>query len=317
MTDTSHRNILPYVAIGICILALSTSAFFIRFADAPGPVTGFYRMFIATLLMTPLAVYRLFKHRKLNRRNFLFPLFGGMFSGLDLGTWTIALGFTSVANATLLGNTAPLWVALGTTVLFHERLKQKFWTGLFLAMSGSALIVGTDYLLHPRLGVGDTIALFTGIFYAGYYLFTELGRRSLDALTHTWMVGISASFILLILNLLLGNPLTGFSSQTWGIFIATAIVSQLIGYLASSYALGHLPASVVSVTMIGQPVVTAIIAIPLLGEIPGRSQILGGIIALLGIYLVNVSHNKPDDNVGEGTSLKPANTSGTLETRPN
>lgn len=81
------------------------------------------------------------------------------------------------------------------------------------------------------------------------------------------------------------------------IFIASAVISQLIGYLMSSYALGHLPASVVSVTMVGQPVVTAIIAIPLLGELPALSQIFGGFIALTGIYLVNVSHEKTNGSL--------------------
>ncbi len=292
MAKISRQTILSYTALGVCILALSTSAIFIRFAEAPGPVTGFYRMLFATLLMTPAAIYRLFRYKRINRRNYFYPLIGGVFSGLDLGIWTIALGYTSAANATLLGNTAPLWVALGATVFFHERLKQKFWLGLLLAMTGAALIIGTDYLLHPRLGLGDTIALFTGFLYAGYYLFTELGRRSIDAVSYIWLVGVSASLTLLTLNLFLGNQLTGYPIETWAVFLATAIVSQLIGYLASSYTLGHLPASVVSVTMIGQPVMTAIIAIPLLGEIPGRTQIMGGVIALIGIYLVNVSHNK-------------------------
>jgi drug/metabolite transporter (DMT)-like permease len=98
--------------------------------------------------------------------------------------------------------------------------------------------------------------------------------------------------------MLLGNSLLGYSKQTYMIFIASAIISQLIGYLMSSYALGKLPASVVSVTMVGQPVMTAIIAIPLLGEIPGTSQIMGGLIAMTGIYLVNTSHeNKNPDSV--------------------
>jgi drug/metabolite transporter (DMT)-like permease len=94
----------------------------------------------------------------------------------------------------------------------------------------------------------------------------------------------------LIINLILGKSLTGYSSQTWLIFLATAIISQMIGYLAISYALGHLPASVVSPTLIGQPILTAILAIPMLGEIPTSIQWIGGGIALAGIYIVNRSH---------------------------
>ena len=291
-SDSSRQKILAYAALGICILSLSTSAIFIKLADAPGPVTGFYRMFIAACILTPFAIHRLIKNKRLNRKNIWIPLSGGVFSGLDLGIWAIALGMTTAANATILGNTAPLWVALGATLLFHETLRNKFWAGLFLAMAGAALIVGSDFFLHPRFGIGDSIAIFTGMLYAGYYLTTEHGRKSLDAVTYIWLVFVSASLTLFLLNLLLGNPLTGYDKTTVLVFFATAIISQLIGYLMSSYSLGHLPASVVSVTMIGQPVVTTLIAIPLLGEFPGGSQILGGAIALAGIYLVNISHGK-------------------------
>jgi drug/metabolite transporter (DMT)-like permease len=291
-SNSSRQNILAYAALGICILSLSTSAIFIKYADAPGPVTGFYRMFIAAVLLSPFALYRLFKRKKINRHNFYIPIGGGVFSGLDLGIWAIALGFTTAANATILGNTAPLWVALGAMLFFRERLMKRFWVGMLLAMSGAALIIGADYLLHPRLGIGDTIAIVSGMLYAGYYLTTELGRRTIDAVTYIWGVFLSASLTLFFLNLLLGNRLTGYDQKTVAIFFASAIISQLIGYLMSSYALGHLPASVVSVTMIGQPVVTAVIAIPLLGEMPVASQIIGGFIALVGIYLVNVSHKK-------------------------
>jgi drug/metabolite transporter (DMT)-like permease len=288
----SRHNVLAYTALGICILALSTSAIFIKYADAPGPVTGFYRMSIAAIILTPFAVYRINKRKTINRNNFFIPVAGGVFSGLDLGIWTIALGYTTAANATILGNTAPLWVALGATLFFRERLMKRFWIGMALAMIGAALIIGMDFLVHPRLGLGDIIAIITGVFYAGYYLTTELGRRTIDAVSYIWVVFVSASITLFFLNLLLGNSLTGYDQKTIAIFFATAIVSQLIGYLMSSYSLGHLPASVVSVTMIGQPIVTAIIAIPLLGEILVPSQIIGGFIALAGIYLVNVSHEK-------------------------
>jgi drug/metabolite transporter (DMT)-like permease len=294
MTPSSGNKFLPYAALGICILALSTSAIFIKFADAPGPVTGFYRMFFATVLLSPFAIRRIIKNKQVNRSTIIIPLVGGVFSGLDLGIWSIALGFTSAASATLLGNTAPLWVALGALIIFKEKLKQKYWIGLSLAMAGASLIVGADFLLHPNLGWGDLVAVLTGFLYAGYYLTTEFGRRSIDAISYIWLVFLSASTTLFIMNLFLGNSFMGYSRQTFIIFLATAIISQLIGYLMSSYALGHLPASVVSVTMIGQPVVTAIIAIPLLGETPGISQMMGGILALAGIYLVNISHERKD-----------------------
>ena len=106
---------------------------------------------------------------------------------------------------------------------------------------------------------------------------------------------VSSMMRMFIMNLVMGNQLTDYPAQTWGVFLATAIVSQMIGYLAISYALGHLPASVVSPTLVGQPVLTAILAIPLLGEIPSTTQWLGGAVALAGIYIVNQSHAQNEE----------------------
>jgi len=136
------------------------------------------------------------------------------------------------------------------------------------------------------------MAVFTGFFYGGYFLFTERSRIDFDPVSHIWLVGVGASITLFAINVALHYPLSGFDTRTWLVFLATAVVSQLIGYMALAYALGHLPASVVSPTMVLQPVVTAILAIPLLGEIPGIWQGVGGAIALIGIYMVNQSHNR-------------------------
>jgi drug/metabolite transporter (DMT)-like permease len=177
-------------------------------------------------------------------------------------------------------------------LILRQRLSPAFWRGLGITLVGAALILGTDFILHPRFGIGDVMAIFTGFFYGGYYLFTERSRIHFDPVSHIWFVGIGASLTLFIINMAFRYPLTGFDRQTWLIFLATAIVSQLIGYMALAYALGHLPASVVAPTMVLQPVVTAILAIPLLGEIPSIWQGAGGAIALVGIYIVNQTHSR-------------------------
>ncbi|MGZ9226419.1 MAG: DMT family transporter [Anaerolineales bacterium] len=163
--------------------------------------------------------------------------------------------------------------------------------------------MGTDFILQPRFGIGDVMATFTGFFYAGYLLFTEKSRMTFDPVEHIWFVGIGASSTLLLINVVLGYPLWGFERSTWLIFLATAIVSQLIGYMSLAYALGHLPASLVSPTMILQPVVTTILAIPLLGEIPGIWQGIGGAIALVGIYIVNQSYIKSQQETAAAQGL--------------
>jgi drug/metabolite transporter (DMT)-like permease len=287
-----RKSIFPYLALAIGILALSFSAMFVRWADAPGPITGFYRIFFAALILLPFFARRCAKQCTINKTNVIFPILGGLFSALDLATWNSSLNYTTASNATLLGNTAPLWVALAALLMFHEKLKKGFWFGLGLALVGAALVMGNDFFIHPKIGLGDLMATAAGIFYAGYYLATQRGRQHLDPITYIWLVTVSASVGLLVINLALGFTLTGYTTQTWLVFLATALVSQIIGYVAVSYALGHLPASVVAPTMIGQPVMTTILAIPLLNEIPQPIQLLGGIAVLAGIFLVHQSHGR-------------------------
>jgi drug/metabolite transporter (DMT)-like permease len=289
---TQNKSLLAYLALGVGVLALSFSAMFIRWANAPGPVTAFYRLFFSIFLLVPFFLPRARNNSSIRSWAVAFPLLAGIFTACDLALWTTSLSYTTAANATLLGNTAPLWVALGTWLILRQRLSPAFWRGLGITLVGAALILGTDFILHPRFGIGDVMAIFTGFFYGGYYLFTERSRIHFDPVSHIWFVGIGASLTLLIINMAFRYPLTGFDRQTWLIFLATAIVSQLIGYMALAYALGHLPASVVAPTMVLQPVVTAILAIPLLGEIPSIWQGAGGAIALVGIYIVNQTHSR-------------------------
>lgn len=287
---------LPYVALGIGVLSLSLSAMFVRWADAPGPITGFYRLFFSALILTPFFIQRQRRENAIPREVLIFPVLAGIFTACDFAFWNSSLAFTTAANATLLGNTAPLWVALGAWLIFREKLTRVFWLGLALALAGAVLIMGSDFLLHPRLGIGDLMASTAAIFYASYMLSTQRGRQYIDPFRYTWLVGIAASIALLTINLLLGNAFTGYDARTWLVFLGTAIISQTIGYISISYALGHLPARVVSPTLIGQPIMTTILAIPLLSEVPNLIQVLGGVVALAGIYIVNQSHRASSES---------------------
>ncbi len=281
---------LPYIALSAGIISLSLSAMFVRWADAPGPITGFYRQVFAILFLSPIFFFRKINIHKIKMKHFVFPILTGIASGCDLGIWSSSLSYTTASNATLISNTAPVWVALAGFFFFHERLNRFFWAGLVFAMSGAMLIMGSDFFLHPRFGIGDLMAFSSSFFYAGYFLATERGRKFLDPLTFTWVMSIFAALTLLVINFGLKYPLTGYSPQTWFIFIVAAFVSQIIGYTSLSYSLGHLPATIVSPTMLGQPVLTTILAIPLLGEIPHLIQATGGVITLIGIYIVNQAH---------------------------
>jgi drug/metabolite transporter (DMT)-like permease len=296
-TGPSRHQILPYLAMGAGIVALGLSAIFVRWAGAPGPVTGFYRMAIASLVLLPFALARHGRPTRWSPAGMRWAVLGGLFLAFDVALWNTSVGMTSAANATLFANMAPLWVALGAWLIFREKLAGRFWLSLLLTLSGAAAVLGLDFSTHITLGLGDLLAISASVFYAGYFLMTQQGRRHLGPMAYVWLAGVASSTVLLIVSLAGGFPLTGYPAQTWLAFLGLAVITQVVGYVAVGYALGHLPASLVAPTMVGQPVVTALLAIPILGEPLSAIQWLGGAAVLLGIYLVHrspraVSHRR-------------------------
>ncbi len=290
------RKFSPYIALGSGILALSLSSFFIRWANAPGTVTSFFRMTLAAIVLTPLCLRRKREWIKPDWKIVILPVLAGLFTALDHAVWSTSIEMTKVANATLMNNLAPVWVALIAVVFWREKLDGRFWTGLALTLMGAGVVLGNDLIANPHLTTGDLLGIVSSLFYAGYFLVTQRGRKLFDTLTYIWAVAIICAAFLLLINLALGRALGGYPLSTYLIFLAAALVSQIVGYFSVTYALGHLPAAVVSPTMIAQPVLTAVLAIPFLGEALQPGQWLGGLAVLAGIYLVNRSQ-KADSQI--------------------
>lgn len=264
----------------------------VRWADAPGTITATYRMGIAALVLTPLALREKENVFPGKNRGWGLLILAGIFVALDHGTLNTSIGFTRIANATLLNNLSPLWVALFVLLVWRETLNRWFWLGLSLALAGAAVILGSDLITHPQLGKGDFLAFLSSFFYAGYFLVTQVARRSGSLWRYSWSIYIVSAFLLLGFNLSMGIPIFAYPLKTFLVFIAIGIFCQAIGLTSIVYALGHLPASIVSPTMVAQIVLTSLLAIPLTGERLSVFQVLGGVIVIAGIILVNISRSR-------------------------
>ena len=175
--------------------------------------------------------------------------------------------------------------------IFRERLGWGFWAGLVLALFGAVLILGVDALQAFELGLGSLFGLLAGVFYGAYFLVTQRGREGLNATSFFWLSSAASACVLFLLSLAFGHPLVGYSQQTYLGFVGLGLASQGLGWLAINYAQGHLPATIVAPTLLGQPVVTAVFAGPILGERLGVLHILGGIAVLIGVYMVHRSRS--------------------------
>jgi len=281
-----RRGWTAYLALGVGVVCIAWSALFVRWAGVSGPASAFYRALVATIVLAPAWLWR-GRRRSLAARPAVLGVLAGVFFAIDLALFNSAVMNTSAANATLLGNNAPILVGLGSWVVFRKRPAAIFWIGLALALVGSACIIGSDALTPAAFGSGDVMAITASVFFAAYLLTIGRVRSEIDTLTLTTLAVAASSAVLLILCLLLRVPLSGYSTHAWLSLIGLGVVSQVGGYLAITYALGHLPATVTSVGLLGQAPLTALLAIPLLGEPLSASQIIGGVLVLAGIYVVN------------------------------
>jgi drug/metabolite transporter (DMT)-like permease len=288
LSSAPASRLRVYLALALGIVCIALSAIFTRVAGVPGTVSAFYRVAIAAVILAvPFGTPATRRRGAVAPRVWWLAAASGVFFALDLALWNTSLFQTSAANATLLANDAPIVVGLGSLVIFHAKLRLPYWAGLVLGLLGMTIIVGGDMFSQSHLGAGDALALIAGVAYAGYLLSMQRIRAQLDTLSSLWIPGVTGAVLLLVFNLVTHEPFFGFPLHSYLALLALGIISQVVGWLAINYALGHLPAAIVSATLLGQPVLTAVLAVIFLGEALGPGQMLGGLVALAGIYLVN------------------------------
>lgn len=283
--ETNETNLPAYLAVALGVFCIGSSAIFVKIANVEGTVSAFYRLFFAALVVVPFWITR--RPAWPNRQDVLWIVLGGVFFALDLVLWNTGILLTSAATATLLANNAPLWVGLGAMFLFREKLSAKFWIGLFIALSGMTFIVGGNAWQELRLNSGDLMSIAASLFYAAYLLATQKARKKVDTLTFTFLSMVTGVVILFPVSILSDKTLIGFSAKTWLALLGLGLFSQLTGWLAINKALGRLRAAPVSVCLLLQPVVTAILGIIFLGESLQTLDFLGGTLVLVGVFFVN------------------------------
>jgi drug/metabolite transporter (DMT)-like permease len=294
----SSSRVLPaYVALVAGIVCVSWSAIFVRWTDIPGPASAFYRMVIPAVVLLPTFLFDR-KGTRLDGRMLGIIVLGGLFFALDLALYNTAILKTSAVNATLLGNNTPIVVGLLSWLIFRKQPNRAFWLGLLLAVSGSVVILWADLGKLTQFGTGDLMALGAAAFFAVYLMATERVRTSTSTLSFLRLAMLSSTAVLFLMNVGMGISLRIPHGKTLWAVLALGLVSQLGGYLALTYALGHLPATITSVSLLMQGPLTAALAAILLGEPLTTAEILGGVLVLVGVGLAHRQrHPEEEANV--------------------
>jgi len=291
---TKSKRLPAYLALFGGVVCIAWSAIFVKCTDIPGAASAFYRMLFPAVVLLPTFPFDR-RSERVSLRNLAIISLGGLFFALDLVFWNTSILRTSAANATLLGNNTPIFVGLLTWLVFRRRPPRAFWLGLLMAIVGAFLILWADLARHTQIGLGDLMALAAAACFAVYLMVTERVRSSTGTLVFLRWAMISSTLALLFINLGMGISLSLPHGRTLWAVLGLGLVSQLGGYLFLTYALGHLPATITSISLLTQGPLTAVLAAVLLGESLTLSQIMGGILVLSGVALAHRTKHPEDE----------------------
>ncbi len=287
MFQRASPRLLAYLALGLSIVIIGSSAIVIAYAQAPADVVVFYRTAIASLLVAA-PFWRRVRTGPLKpgKGDVLLAALGGVLFTVNSYFWSRGIQLGGPTIPTLFANTSPLWVSLGALFLLRERLKPAFFGGLLAALAGAVVMLAAGGGLAGGSLQGALYGVFSAVFFGGFFLVSQRARRRLDALAYFWLSTAASALAALALVALSGSPLTGFPALTWLLFLALGLFTQVIGFLSISYTLGYLPASLVSPAQLLQLLVTAGLGRLFLHEALSWQQLAGGALVIAGVWAI-------------------------------
>lgn len=279
---------LPGLVLGALLIGFA--AIIVRLVEVGPTAAAFWRLAIAVPVLGLLR-WRLRPADAAppDGRALGLMLLAGVAFALDLALWHRSIHLTSVANATLMSNLSPVFIALTLHFGFGDRHPPRFWAGLALALIGAGWLVADSFRISHDTAVGDLLAVATALFYAAYQLLVSLSRRRQSVLDVMFWASLAGMVLLLPLALLAGERLLPTGPRDIALLLALGLVVHLGGQGLIAWAQAHVRASFASVTLLVQPVAAALFAWLLLGEGFGPNQALGGLVILAGILICRLA----------------------------
>jgi drug/metabolite transporter (DMT)-like permease len=275
------------------VVAVSFSAIFIREANATGLVIAFYRNAVSAAVALPLALaLRRDELRALTRRQLGLAALSGAILAAHFALWIPSVKLTTVAASVTLVTASPIFVAAGGRWLFGERVNRVTLIAISIGLVGAAVLSGGDFGVSPRALAGDVLALAGAAAAAGYFLAGRHLRKDVSLLAYVGIVYPTTAILLFPAAVLSGGRIVGFDARTWWMFVLMAAIPQGLGHTTFNYLLKEMDATLVSISILGEPVGSTVLALALLGEVPPWSAVIGGFIVLVGIYVAIVGPSR-------------------------
>lgn len=278
---------MPYLSLAVATLAVSSASIFVRFASEVDPLAiAFYRLFISSLVLGALAL------RERGSLGKVVPLLpkvalSGLFLALHFATWISSLFYTTVSSSLLLVNTHPIWVCLLSPFLLGEGVGGRALLGMALAFLGSLALGFGDWAMGGKALFGDLLALVGGLTVALYMLMGRDLRKSLPISVYASSCYGFAALFCLGFSALFRVRMWGYAPFSWLMIAALVAFPQMMGHTLYNYALKFFKPHVVSVCLLGEPVLGSALAYLLLGEALGAEKLPAFAAVMVGLYLVS------------------------------
>lgn len=292
MSSLTKQSLPPWLILGFGLVAISVASIIVRFAQAeqiPSPIIAVWRMGLATLILSPLALRKRAEIQQMPAKSWLFALLSGSFLALHFATWIAAFEYTSVASGVVLGSTVPLWVGL-LSPLLKEPVGKWLKVGIGVGILGS-IIIGLSSVNNIDLTggsnplLGAMLALTGALAAAIYYVIGRYLRPTLSLITYTFIVYGMAALVLFIYALAQQLPLFGYSQTGYLLLLALAIFPQLLGHQSFNWAVKFYPPVMLSIALLAESIGATLLAFFLFSETPSLYTLLGGGLICLAILI--------------------------------
>ena len=281
--------------IVVGVFGISLSSIFVRYADAPSAVTAAWRLLWTVLLMTPVVLGKKSvrgEFRQADRKSFFLSILSGLFLAAHFVLWFESLAHTTVASSTTIVCTEVIWVALGFCLFLKGKLSVKAVAAIAVAFGGSVLIAWSDSGTGGSHLYGDILALLAAVAVAVYTLLGRVVREKLSTTVYTYIVYAACLACLLVTCLAQGSSMLAFGIRPILVGLLLAVFSTILGHSIFSWCLKYFSPAFVSASKLCEPVVAAVLAGFLFGEVPGWLQIAGGVLILGGVVWYSYMESK-------------------------
>lgn len=277
-------NAKPRLALIFGILCISVFPILVKLNLTGGLISAFYRMAIATALLLPYVLLG-GKLKLPKTRILILAILCGILFSSDVAAWNVAIQTSSATQASLLTNLSPLWVGTISFVFLKNKPAVYFWIGTVIALFGMTMLVGFKFFLELNFDTAFLLAVLSGVLYSIYLLVSKKVLSHIDVLSFMTISLLTSTVYLGIICISVNEPFSGFSNMGWFVLFIQAVVCQLAAWLSISYATQHMRPTLISLSLLGQAILTSILAWLFLEEQITLNMIIGGFILLLGIRI--------------------------------